>query len=57
VPQYIVDAYANNRLQEYQSQYNKLESRYNAAMDLYKTELDNAKRKEEMNLKYLQYQQ
>lgn len=57
VPQYIVDAYANNRLQEYQSQYNKLESRYNAAMDLYKTELDNAKRKEEMNLKRLQYQQ
>lgn len=57
VPQYIVDAYANNRLQEYQSQYNKLESRYNAAMDLYKTELDNAKWKEEMNLKYLQYQQ
>lgn len=57
VPQYIVDAYANNRLQKYQSEYNKLESRYNAAMDLYKTELDNAKWKEEMNLKYLQYQQ
>lgn len=57
VPQYIVDAYANNRLQEYQSQYNKLESRYNAAMDLYKTELDNAKRKEEMNLKKAQFQQ
>ena len=57
VPQYIVNAYANNRLQEYQSEYNKLESRYNAAMDLYKTELSNAQWKEEMNLKYLQYQQ
>lgn len=57
VPQYIVDAYANNRLQEYQSQYNKLESRYNAAMDLYKTELDNAKRQAEMDLKRAQFQQ
>jgi len=57
VPQYIVDAFANNRLQEYQSQYNKLESRYNAAMDLYKTELSNAQWQEEMNLKKLQYQQ
>lgn len=57
VPQYIVDAYANNRLQEYQSQYNKLESRYNAAMDLYKTELDNAKRQAEMDLKKAQFQQ
>lgn len=57
VPQYIVNAYTNNRLQEYQSEYNKLESRYNSAMDLYKTELSNAQWKEEMNLKYLQYQQ
>lgn len=57
VPQYIVDAYANNRLQEYQSQYNKLESRYNAAMDLYKTELDNAKRQAEMDLKKAEFNQ
>lgn len=46
-----------NKRQEYQSQLNKLESRYNSALDLYKTELSNAQWKEEMKLKYLQYQQ
>lgn len=57
VPQYIVNAYMNNKRQQYQSEINKLESRYNSALDLYKTELSNAQWKEEMNLKYLQYQQ
>ena len=57
VPQYIVSAYMANRRQQYQSEINKLESRYNSALDLYKTELSNAQWKEEMNLKYLQYQQ
>jgi predicted transcriptional regulator len=57
VPQYIANAYMNNKRQQYQSEINKLESRYNAALDLYKTELSNAQWKEEMNLKYLQYQQ
>ena len=57
VPQYIVNAKANSLTQQYQAQIEKLQSRYNAAMDLYKTELSNAQWKEEMNLKYLQYQQ
>lgn len=56
-PNYLVAAFKSNRRQQYQSEINKLESRYNAALDLYKTELSNAQRKEEMNLKYLQYQQ
>lgn len=56
-PDYLVKAAMANKRQEYQSQLNKLESRYNAALDLYKTELSNAQWKEEMNLKYLQYQQ
>lgn len=57
VPQYIVNAYMANRRQQYQSEINKLEDRYNSAMDLYKTELSNAQWQEEMNLKYLKYQQ
>lgn len=57
VPQYIVDAYASNRLQKYQSEINKLESRYTAELDLYKTELANAQWQEEMKLKYLQFQE
>lgn len=57
VPDYIVKARASSLTQQYQAQIEKLQSRYNAAMDLYKTELSNAQWKEEMNLKYLQYQQ
>ena len=57
VPDYLVKAAMANKRQEYQSQLNKLESRYNSALDLYKTELSNAQWKEEMKLKYLQYQQ
>lgn len=56
VPQYLVDAKANNLTQKYQAQISKLESRYNAALDLYKTELSNAQRQAEMQLKYLDYQ-
>lgn len=57
VPDHIVKARASSLTQQYQAQIEKLQSRYNAAMDLYKTELSNAQWKEEMNLKYLQYQQ
>jgi len=57
VPQYIVSAYMANRRQQYQSEINKLESRQNTALDLLKFEVSNAQWKEEMNLKYLQYQQ
>ncbi len=57
VPQYIVDAKANNLTQKYQAEIQKLESRYNSALDLYKTELNQAQRQAEMQLKYLQFQQ
>ena len=56
-PDYLVKAYMSNQRQRYQSEINKLESRYNSAMELYKTELSNAQRQEEMKLKYLKYQQ
>lgn len=57
VPQYVYDAYVSNKRQQYQSEINKLQSRYTAALDLYKTELSNAQWQKEMELKYLQYQQ
>lgn len=57
VPDYLVKAAMANKRQLYQSEINKLESRYNSALDLYKTELSNAQWQEEMKLKYLQYQQ
>ena len=56
VPQYIVDAFVANRSAQYQSELNKLQSRYNAAVDLYKTELSNEQWKAEMNLKQMQLQ-
>jgi hypothetical protein len=48
VPQYIVDAFVANRNAQYQSELNKLQSRYNSAVDLYKTELSNEQWKAEM---------
>jgi hypothetical protein len=57
VPQYLVDAKANNLRQKYQSEISKLQSRYNSALDLYKTELNQAQWQEEMRLKYLQFQE
>lgn len=56
VPQYIVDAFVANRNAQYQSELNKLQSRYNSAVDLYKTELSNEQWKAEMNLKQMQLQ-
>lgn len=38
-PQYIIDAYVSNNSQRIQSELNKLQSRYNSALDLYKTEV------------------
>lgn len=57
VPQYIYEAYMNNRSQKYQDEIDKLQSRYDAAMDLYKTELDMAKWQMEMDLKERQFKQ
>lgn len=48
VPQYIVDAFVSNNAQRYQSEINKLQSRYNSALDLYKTELSNTQWEAEM---------
>ena len=55
VPQYIVDAFVSNNAQRYQSEINKLQSRYNSALDLYKTELSYAQRQAEMELKTKEY--
>ena len=51
VPQYIVDAYVSNNSQRIQSELNKLQTRYNAAIDLYKTELSNKQWETEIMLK------
>lgn len=55
VPQYIVDAYVTNRNQQYQSELNKLQSRYNSAIDLYKTEVSQKQWEAEMELKQREY--
>lgn len=57
VPQYIVDAFIANRSAQYQSEMNKLQSRYNSAIDLYKTELSQKQWEAEMDLKQRQFQQ
>lgn len=51
VPQYLYDAYIANRTQAYQSEINKLQSRYNSAIELYKTELANTQWEMEYDLK------
>lgn len=56
VPQYIVDAFVANRTAQYQSELNKLQSRYNSAVDLYKTEVAQQQWWVEMNLKQLQFE-
>lgn len=50
VPQYIVDAFVANNAQRYQSELNKLQSRYNAAIELYKTEVAQKQWEAEMDL-------
>ena len=55
VPQYIIDAYVANNSQRLQSELNKLQSRYNGAIELYKTELAQKQREVEMDLKQRQY--
>ena len=51
VPDYIVNAYMNNRTQEIQNQLSILEDRYNAAYTRYKTELSHAEWEAEYKLK------
>ncbi len=50
-PQYIVNAYVNNRTQEIQNQMSILEDRYNAAYSRYQDEVQQAQREKEYDLK------
>ena len=54
VPQYVVNAYINNKSQKYQAEIDKLEWRRQSAMDLYKIEISNYQWGEEMKYKYQQ---
>ena len=56
VPDYMVNAYINNKAQEIQNQMSILEDRYNAAYDRYKTQLANTQREKEYELKQQQLQ-
>ena len=56
VPDYLVNAYINNKAQEIQNQMSILEDRYNAAYDRYKTELSNKQWEMEYKLKQDQLQ-
>lgn len=51
VPDYLVNAYINNKSQEIQNQLSILEDRYNAAYNRYKTELSHAEWEAEYKLK------
>ena len=51
VPQYLVNAYMNNKAQEIQNQMSILEDRYNAAYTRYKQEVANAQWEKEYELK------
>lgn len=54
VPDYFYKAYISNNQQEIQNKMDKLESKYNAMADIYKTELANTQWEMEMQLKYQQ---
>lgn len=54
VPDYIVNAYMNNRTQEIQNQLSILEDRYNAAYQRYTTELDNSWKQKNYDLQVRQ---
>lgn len=54
MPDYMYKARMSNRQQEIQVQMDKLESKYNAMADIYKTEMSQMQRQAEMELKYRQ---
>lgn len=56
VPQYIVNAYINNRTAEINDELSILENRYNAAYSRYQTEISNAQWQAEYQLKLQQLQ-
>jgi hypothetical protein len=51
VPDYLVNAYINNKSQEIQNQLSILADRYSSAYDIYKTELAHAEWQSELDLK------
>lgn len=55
VPQYIYEARIANEGQRLQAELNKLESRFNSALDIYKTEMSYAQWQAEMELKTKDY--
>lgn len=56
VPDYMVNAYINNKTQEIQNQLSILEDRYNAAYQRYTTELDQEWKQKQYNLQLEQLQ-
>ena len=56
VPQYLVQAYISNNSQKIQSKIKNLENRYSSLSDMYKTEVSQAQREAEYNLKMAEYQ-
>jgi len=55
VPQYLVQAYISNNSQKIQSKIKNLENRYSSLSDMYKTEVSQAQREAEYNLKLAEY--
>jgi hypothetical protein len=54
VPDYLVNAYINNRTQEIQNQLSIIEDRYNAAYNRYTTQLDQEWKQKQYNLQIRQ---
>lgn len=55
VPQYLVQAYISNNSQKIQSKIKNLENRYSSLSDMYKTEVSQAQREAEYQLKMAEY--
>ena len=56
VPQYLVNAFVNNRLQKYNKEIEKYQNLYNASLDEAKFEVSQAQWREEMNYKWTNLQ-
>lgn len=54
-PDYLVQAFVSNNQQRLQKELSKLESRYNAAAEIYKTEVAEKQREAEFELKQAEY--
>jgi hypothetical protein len=54
-PDYLVQAFISNNQQRLQRELSKLESRYNAAAEIYKTEVAEKQREAEFELKQAEY--